>query len=164
MLIEISAQTKIRSISCIAETTSVMFGRIGKMLFFCPDRTKSFCASLTPFVSGGVFVMLFEGVLVDEGPVAGMAGDAHGGWWLHSKTLCKEKEGSPLSIYNSWCLWWLGPFFHASRLCRGGGEGTMAQWMEASGSPAAGYVVKYRRAMSKINLSAFLLLQHFRYP
>lgn len=80
MLIEISAQTKIRSIACIAaETTSVMSGRIGKMLFFCPDRIKSFCASLTPFVSGGVFVMLFEGVGVDEGPVAGMAGDAHGG-------------------------------------------------------------------------------------
>lgn len=78
-----------------------------------------------------------------------------GGWSLHSKTLCKEEEGSPLSIYNSWCLWWLGPFFHASRLCRGGGRG---QWMEASGSLAAVYVVKYRRAMPKINLSAFPLL------
>lgn len=25
--------------------------------------------------------MLFEGVLVDESAVAGMAGDAHGDWW-----------------------------------------------------------------------------------
>lgn len=91
MLLKISEQTKIRSIACITETTSVMSGRIGEMLFFCPDRIKSFCASLTPFVSGGVFVMLLEGVLVDESTVASMAGDAHGGWPLEVGWLVVEQ-------------------------------------------------------------------------
>lgn len=117
MLIKISERTKIRSIACIAETTSVMSGRIGEMLFFCPDRIKSFCASLTPFVSGGVFVMLLEGVLVGESAVASMAGDAHGGWrlelgcwWLNSKTLCTVQLTVHLyqSVHTSW---WLGPSF-----------------------------------------------------
>lgn len=145
MLIKISEQTKIRSIA------SVMFGRIGKMLFFCPDRIKSFCASLTPFVSGRVFVMLFEGVLVDEGAVAGMAGDAHGGWWLvvGGFTVKRYVKRRKVHFYQSTLLV-LGPSFMRVGSARRGR-------MEASGSLAA--ELKYRRAISKINLSAFPLLQ-----
>lgn len=99
MRIEISEQTKIGSIACIAETASVMFGRIGKVLFFCPERIKCFCTSLTPFVSGGVFVMLLEGVLVDESAVARITGDAHGGWWWNSKTFCTEEEKDVEILY-----------------------------------------------------------------
>lgn len=81
MRVEIRERTEIWLIACRAEIATVMFGRIGKVLLFCPDGIKRFCASLTPFVRVGIFVMLFEGVLVDEGAVAGVAGDAHG-WWF----------------------------------------------------------------------------------
>lgn len=78
MRVEIRERPEIWLSACRAEIATVMFGRIGKVLLFSPDGIKRFCASLAPFVHGGIFVMLFKGILVDEGAVAGVAGDAHG--------------------------------------------------------------------------------------
>ena len=85
-------RTKIRSIANAwsrAEIATMMFGRIGKVLFFGPGRIERFGASMTPFVGGRVFIMLFEGVLVDENAVARCADDdGHGGGGRNSWMLC----------------------------------------------------------------------------
>lgn len=62
---------------------------------------------------------------------------------------CKEEEDSPLLIYT------LG-VFHACRQCRAEGPGGT---MNGSIWKPCGRRVKYRRAIPKINLCAFPLLQ-----
>lgn len=83
----------------------MMFGRIGKVLLFCPDGIKRSRASLTPLVRGGIFVMLFKRGLVDEGPIAGVADDdAHGGCRFgrceRVEFLCEVEKSIGVDFWN----------------------------------------------------------------
>lgn len=86
--------------------------------------------------------MLFKGVLVDEGAVAGMAGDAHSGWLLNSKTLCKE-EGKDIGIFGSFNSFYQSTHFVAGAFFHACGQYSSTRRDESFWKPPCGRIVKF---------------------